>query len=70
MRPVYYFPGHPLNNISSGTLKLYVGCQKVTSEPIDHCDFVDPQGRYWRSPYHNQNNLDYLQIENFKVNPK
>ena len=60
--PVYYFPGHPSNTISLGALKFYVGFQKVTYEPLKHCDFVDPQGRSWRSCYHNQNNLDYLQI--------
>ena len=40
--PVYFFPGHPSNNISSGALKFYIGFKKVTSEPIEHCDFVDP----------------------------
>ena len=25
--PVYYYPGHPYNKISSGALKLYVGFQ-------------------------------------------
>ena len=39
------------------------------SEPLEHCDFVDPRCRYWRSPYQNQKNLDYLEIKNFKVNP-
>ena len=32
--PVYYFPGHPSNTISSGDLKFYVGFWKVTYEPI------------------------------------
>ena len=32
--PVYYFPGHPSNTISSGALKFYVGFQKFNSEPI------------------------------------
>ena len=52
--PVYYFPGHPSNAISSGDLKFYVGFQKVTSKPLEHCDFVDPQGHSWRSPYQTQ----------------
>ena len=60
--PVYYFPGHPSNIISSGALKFYVGFQKVTSEILEHCDFVDPQGSSWISPYQTKNNLDYLQI--------
>ena len=67
--PVYYCPGHPSNTISSGALKFYIGLKKVTSEPLEHCDFVDPQGRSWRSPYQTCNNLDYLQLEIFKINP-
>ena len=42
--PVYYFPGHPSNTISSGALKIYVIFKNVTSEHLEHCDFVDPQG--------------------------
>ena len=60
--PVYYCPGHPSNTISSGALKFYIGFKKVTSEPLGNCDFVDPQGRSWRSPYQTRNNLDYLQL--------
>ena len=67
---VYYYPGHPSNTISSGYLNFYVGFQKVVSETLEHCDFVDPQGCYWRPPYQTQNNLDYFQIEIFKVNPR
>ena len=48
--PVYYCPCHPSNTISSGAIKIYVGFQKVTSEPLEHCDFVDPQGPNWGSP--------------------
>ena len=48
---VYYCTGHPSNTISSGALKFYIGFKKVTSEPLEHCDFVDPQDRSWRSPY-------------------
>ena len=40
--PVYYCLGHPSNTISSGALNFYVGFKKVTSEPLEHCDFVDP----------------------------
>ena len=43
--PVYYFPGHPYNTISSGALKFYTGFQRVKSEHLKHCNFVDPQGR-------------------------
>ena len=60
--PVHYFPGHPSNTISSGAFKSYVVFQRVTSEPLEHCGFVDTQGFSWRSPYQTQNNLDYLQI--------
>ena len=49
--PVYYCPGHHSNTISSGDLKFYIGFKKIKSEPLEHCDFVDPQGRSWRSPY-------------------
>ena len=52
--PVYYCPRHPYNTISSGFLKFYIGFQKVTSEPIEHSDFVDPQGCSWITPYQNQ----------------
>ena len=60
---VYYCTGHTYNNISSGALKFYVGFQKFTYEPVEHCDFVDPQGRSWRSTYQTQNNLKYIQIK-------
>ena len=70
MVPVYYYPGQPSNNISLSALKFCIGFQKVTSEPLEHSDFVDPQGRFSRSPYQTQNNLEYLQIETFKVNPQ
>ena len=66
---VYYFTGHPSNNISSGALKLYVGFKKVTSEPLEHCDFVDPKSHSWRSPYQTQNNLDHLQIKIYQSQP-
>ena len=68
--PVYYWPGHPFNAISSGALKFYASFQNVTSEPLEHYYIVDPQGYYWRSPYQTQNNVDYLKIEIVKVNPK
>ena len=68
--PVYYCPGHPSNTISSGSLKFYVGFQKVISEILEYCDFVDAQGCSWRSPNQTRNNLDYLQIEYFRVKPQ
>ena len=40
--PVYYFTGHPSNTISLGALKCYIGFQKVTYEPLGHCDFLAP----------------------------
>ena len=67
--PVYYCTGHPSNTISSGTLKFYIGFKKVTYEPLEHCDFVEPQGPSWRSPYQTRNNLDYLQLKIVKINP-
>ena len=67
---VYYFPGRPSNTISFYALKFYVGFQKVAYEPFEHCDYFDPQGSYWRSPYQDQNNLDFLRIEIVKFNPQ
>ena len=67
--PVYYCPGHPSNTISSGALKFYIGFKTVTSEPLEHCDFVDPQGFSWISPCQTRNNLDHLQLEIFNINP-
>ena len=67
--PVYYFPGHSSNTISSGALKFYIIILKVASEPLEHCEFFDPQSGSCKSPYQTQNNLDYLQLKIFKVNP-
>ena len=67
--PVYYFPGHPSNFISSGALNFYIGFKKVTYEPLGIFDFVDPQGRSWRSPYQTHNNMDYLQLKIININP-
>ena len=67
--PVYYCPGNTSNTILSGALKFYIGFKKVTSEPLEHCDFVEPQGSSWRSPYQTRNNLDYLQLEIVNINP-
>ena len=64
----YYLPGHSSNKISSGDLNCFVGSPKVTSKPLGHCNFVDAQGCSWRLPYQNENNIDYLQIEIFRVN--
>ena len=47
---IYYCPGHPYKTISSVALKVYVGFKRVTYEPLEHCDFVDPQGHSWISP--------------------
>ena len=67
--PVYYFPGHPSITISSGALKFYICFLKVTSEPIEHCGCVGPQGHYWISPYQTQKNLDSIQIKKIWLNP-
>ena len=45
------FTGHPSVIISSGDLKCYFGFQNITSEPLEHCYFIEPQGCSWRSPY-------------------
>ena len=68
--PVYYFPGYPSDTVSSGDLKVYSVFQKVAPEYLEHCEFFDLQGISWRSPYQTHNNLDYLQIDIFKVNPQ
>ena len=49
MGPVYYCPGHPSNTISLCVLKFYVGFKNITSEPLEHCHFVYPQGCSWTS---------------------
>ena len=36
--PVYYCTRHPYNTIL-GDLKFYVGFQKITSKPLEHCEF-------------------------------
>ena len=64
-----YCTGHPSNTFSAVALKIYAGFKKVMSEPLEHCDFVDPQRFSWRSPYQTQNNLNYLQIQITNVNP-
>ena len=62
MRLFYYCTGRPSNTISSGDLKCYVGFQRVTYEPFEHCDFFEPQGCSWISPYQTMNNLGYIQV--------
>ena len=54
MEPDYYFPDQAPNTISLGALKFYFGSQNVTSETLKHCDFVNPHGNSWRSPYQTQ----------------
>ena len=66
--PVYYCPAHPSNTISPGALKFYIGFKKVTSEPLEHFDFVDPQGSSWISPYQTCKNIDYLHLKIVKIN--
>ena len=68
--PVYYFPNHSTNTISPVSLNFNIGSQKVASEPLKHCDFVDLHCCAWRSPYQTKNNLNYLQIEIVKFNPQ
>ena len=66
---VYYCPGNPSITISLGDIKFYLGFQKVTSEHLEHCDFVYPQGSSWRPPFHACKTLDYLQLKTVKVKP-
>ena len=68
MGPVYYFTGHPSITISLGAIKCYIGFKKVTSEPTEHCYFMDPKGYYWWSPYRTHNSLEYIKIQFVKVN--
>ena len=58
MGPVHYFPGHSPKTISLVYLNFYVGSQKVASEPLEHCEFVDLKGCSWRSTYQTKNNLN------------
>ena len=67
MVSVYYCLGYPSNTILLGDLKYYFSSQMFTSEPLEHYDFVDPQGHYWRSPYRAQKNLYYIQIYFVKI---
>ena len=67
--PVYYCLGCPSNTISVGALKCFAGFQKFAFEPLEHCEFVDPQGHFWRLPYQTQNIIYYLQIKIVKFNP-
>ena len=60
--PVYLCTGHPSSTISLGSLKFYVGFQKVISENLEHCDFVGPRGSSLESPYRTKKNLNYIQI--------
>ena len=66
---VYYFPVHHSNTISSGDFKFYVGSQKVTSDPIEHCEFVDNQGRSWILPYQTQKTFRLSSNRNSESEP-
>ena len=57
---VHYCPDHNSNTISSGALNFYAVFKNVTSEPLDHCEFFDPQSCYCIPPYQTKNNLKYL----------
>ena len=52
-----------------GALKCFVGFQKVTSEPLEHCDFVEPQGRSCISPCQTKININCIQIKIVNFNP-
>ena len=50
------------------TSKFMLVLKKVTSEPLENCKLVDPQGLSWISPYQTHNNIEYLQLEIVKIN--
>ena len=68
--PVYYFPGHPSNTISSVSLKFYVGFQKVVSDPLEYCDFVGPQGCSLISPIRLKTINSLFKYKFAKINPQ
>ena len=41
----------PLQHYLSRRPQILCRFKKVTSEPLEHRDFVDPQGSPWISPY-------------------
>ena len=57
----------PSHQVPSNFMLVF---QKVTSEPLEHFDFVETQGHSWRSLYQTQNNSDYLQIKIFIFKPQ
>ena len=59
---VYYCPFHPSNTLSLGSLKCYVGFKNDMTEPLEHYDFLEPQGCSCISLYSTQKHLDYLHI--------
>ena len=38
--PAYHCTGNPSNTISACDLKFYPGFKNITSEHLEHCDFV------------------------------
>ena len=68
--PFCYFTVQPSNTVSPRALKCYFGFRMVILEPHEHCDFIGPQGRSWRSPYQTRNKIYYIQIKIVKFNPK
>ena len=67
---VHYFPGSRFNTISSGALNFHVGFQKVTSEHLEYCDYVDTEVCSCILPYQTKIYIDYLYIDIFKGNPQ
>ena len=47
--PAYYCLVHFSSTIQLGAFRFCIGFQKVTYEPFENCDFVDPQSCSWRS---------------------
>ena len=56
--PVYYFPDHHFNTISSGVLKYYVAFQKVTSKPIGNLGPIISQSTTWMAGFRFYPNSD------------
>ena len=70
VRPCYYFKGHPSKHYHIRFPQILCWFKNVTYEPLEHCDFVDPQYCSWISPWQPQNNLDYIKIEIIKFKPQ
>ena len=67
--PVYYCPRHSTKTISPGQIDFF-GLNKLTYEPLEHCNFIYTQCHALKSLYITQNNIDFLSLELVKITPK